>query len=249
MGDKFFVDEEGKELRVTLEGEDVPEPLRGKDLKEVVMSAAEYEKKVQELQSQLQTTQEYIDQLQKHHQPPTPSTTTAGAGGTKSDGDDDLDDEKLREELEKAPTKVISTLFDKRIQPLVETQIEHNLQVQMELARRDSTNFPEFEKYEEEVKKILANMPPQAKSQPGVLKTVFDVARVREADRILEEARKKAGVQDIPPSPPAPPPPKKVELTEDQKRYAQVFGMSEDEYAEWAKAEAVEGRVATGKKE
>lgn len=237
---EFFKDPvSGEELAITLEGDDVPEPFRGKDMKAALVEAAQ----------QLAETAQYKEAAAAHKAELEALKKGTTAELPKKERSMEEVAAEVKEKIEEDPYGVITRLMDERLAPLVMDQVKLNVDTMFSLARKDEQNFPEFGKYEEDVRRIVEQMPIPQRSNPIVFKTAFDLARVRDVDKMRAAFQERettmvgtgvgAGLAPTAPAPVVASP--EAALTEEEKRWAERSGMTPEEYRRWGKSDGAYG--------
>ena len=239
---KFFEDEAGQELKVVLEGDDIPEGLRGKDMKSALSELAGAASELEALRTRAQDQEKQLQELSKKvTAPPTPIT----------DRDPKEVAEEFAKKLEEDPHGTMASLVDERVKPLVNEQIKINMDTQIELMKKDVGKYPDFDKYEKEVREKLEKVPLNSRANPEVIKVVYDLARVADLDELKRKVesgeyemptREAAPRGQLSPSPQNPRRPQPDALSAEEKRQMTLWGFKDEaEYRMWKSPEGSEG--------
>jgi len=242
MGD-FFKDDSGEELKVMLDGDDIPEPFRGKDMKAALHEVAGQMTELETLRAKSQEQERQIAELGKKVNAPAPNTEIPKDPKERA--------KELAEKLEEDPAGTIQALMDERLNPLVTEQIGINVENRLEGMKRDTTKYPDFEKYEMEIKEKVKLLPLDQRSNPEVLKVVYDLVRVKDLDELKRKVdsgeyqpppEPTAPSGQLPPSPTAPRKRQVAGLSDEEKKQMKLWGFKDEaEYRQWQGDGGTEG--------
>lgn len=137
------------------------------------------------------------------------------------------------DKFEANPEEAIDEMFRKRVGPIYNAYLDN----QAQMVRETFINRvpkQQWDKYGEEVDKFMHDMPADARANPKAYESAYNLVLSQHIDDIVEE-RVKSRVSGENPhtehaSPPGPRTPKARPLTEEEKRVARGFGMSEERY-------------------
>lgn len=237
---EFFKDEKGQEIQVKLEGDDIPEPFRGKDMKTSLTEAAEKVKAAEELEVKAKALEAKVVELEKGKTPPTEPVKKSDAELAK----------EVAEKFEDDPRGTILGLVDERLKPLIEEQTATNMETTLTLLKKDSQEFPEFDKYEGQVREKLQTIPPDLRGRKEVIKTFYDLVRVKDLESFKNKVESgeykpetvEAPGGQLPPSSKMPRKTENIPLSVDEQKQMKIWGFKDEkEFRTWQSADASEG--------
>jgi hypothetical protein len=105
--------------------------------------------------------------------------------------------QRLNESLYENPYDNLEAWGQRRFGPVVQQMMERNLLMQKKIMKQDPTNGTMFAKYEKEIDKELAAMPPQMRyNDPDVLEKAYKNVIAMHVDEIVEQRMAERSGQD-----------------------------------------------------
>ena len=235
---EFFKDEKGEEVQITLDGEDIPESFRGKDMKAVLGEADAKLKGVTEMEAKIKASEAKIKDLEA-------KTTPAPTEPVKKTPEEIT--REIHEKFEADPRGLMLGLVDERLGPLVQQQTEINVDTQIEAMKKE---HPGFEKYEKDVREKLKTVSPEVRANKEVIDAFYKMASYNDLATFKTKVEsgeiKPESIEGppghLPPSGPAPRQPKPEPLSVDEKKQMSIWGFKDEkEFREWQSEDASEG--------
>lgn len=256
-GSSETLDEIGKRLetptptdfsKVTLDGEDIPEDLRGKSVTDLLGQISRQQEALrvsEEARLALKNSQEALEIARGRTTPPPPPAPVP---------DPELNDEQLQALFDESPRK-----YQEYLQQQTEKRLARQFQAQLapvvgnstDMALRDAQNrYPdEFAAFGKEIQAFISQMPDKsALAAPGAIDELMDWQRGKNWKKFQEHIASKNGgglrdaQNDLRDQTPqgferTPAAPKKnggrgpVQLDDTMKEIARALGVSEEDYA------------------
>jgi hypothetical protein len=203
-----------------LQGEHIPEALRGKTDKEVVELLLNTSAEAERLKGQISAKDVEIEQLK-----PKPSLEQMSEAEKKA----------LREkEFINDPIAFLDKHHAERMKPLTEEYYRGQAEVTLNMAKRDKERYPNFAVLEKDIKVILDKMPADIRSNPQTIDFVYKMAEYPVLQKMVKEGKVRDGMFVEGGSSPPPEVKPKVVLDDDEKTVAKRFGMTDDDYIKYS---------------
>lgn len=173
-----------------LEGDEVPEGLRGKSLDDVAKEREETEKKLQELTKEAEEARKEAETLKST--PPPPPAPVAPPAPVKPF------DERFYENPEQTMKEAVRNEIVNLAGPYVVSAGETAVKAQ-KLELRAEIGDEKFKEYEAQIDQKLASVPSNLKSQPGAVKFTYRALRAQDLDKLESEHKKRqeeAGIRE-----------------------------------------------------
>ncbi len=138
------------------------------------------------------------------------------------------------------PTGYLDKHYNERIAPLAEDYYSRQANITFELAKRDKEAYPEFVRYEKDIKAIIEKMPVDVRANPQSIDWAYKMVEYPELKKQYKEAMARGGLHSESSGNPPKEQVKKRELDAEEKIVAQRFGLSEEQYIEWENKKGLE---------
>jgi hypothetical protein len=192
----------------------IPEPLRGKSQKELVDLLLQNSVEVEKIKSQYEEEKRQLDSKLAQYQPKPPS-------------DEELEAQKERELFTK-PFKVLDEYMEKKLAPLKQVYITDKEKQADEWAK---SHFKDYPKYAPKMKEMLKTISPELRGSQEVIEAVYRHVKFPDVEARLQEMEAKSGlyVEGVG-SPPSSGSPKEPDLSEEEERARNRFGISKEDW-------------------
>jgi len=136
--------------------------------------------------------------------------------------------------------KTLKEHVEARLRPLTEDYFSQQAESALAMARMDTKKYPDFPKYEKQVRELLDKMPINLRSNPQAIDLAVKLSRYPDLEkRYMEEVAREGLHSETGGTPPSSPS-KKTELTDEQRTVAKRFGLTDEQYTEWAEKSGLE---------
>lgn len=202
--------------QMVLDGDDIPASFKGKPAKEVIDNLLSQSVELEKMKTELETSRRVQVELEKR-----PAVQKI-----------ELSDQEKKEAQEKAffadPVNFLENHFKTRTAPLAEQTLRTTAQLVKDQAK---SKHKDWDKYEKDIDEIMNQAPLELRTDPSVYEFAYDSALGKAYKKILAEQDARAGMETEPGNGiPAKNSPKKEPLSDEEKRVASRFGITEDEY-------------------
>lgn len=204
---------EAKEL--VLDGEDIPEAFRGKKAKEIVDQILMTSTELERLKAQLSEKERMLEETKR---------------GTRQPTEEELKREREREFFSD-PIGFLEKHHLERTAPIVNQYFEDQAKLQRELAKQ-RIGEKEFKRFEKRINELIMGVPVSERARPEAWDIAYTIALGEEARKKASEMSAREGYHVETEGSPRREE-KKVSLSEEEKRVASKFGMSEEDYIKW----------------
>ncbi len=131
------------------------------------------------------------------------------------------------------PTAYLDRHVDERLRPLTEEYFSRQADLTFEFARRDKERYPEFAKYEKDIKSVITKMPVEVRANPQALDWAYKMVEYPELKKKVLESASRAGLHNEGGGAPASVATPKRTLDEEELVVAKRFGLTPEQYIEW----------------
>lgn len=209
-----------------IDGEDIPEAFRGKPVKEVIDQLLSTSTELEKLKSEMaQKEAALLQELEKSRQVAQPKT-----------------EEELKREREREfftdPISFLEKHHSERLAPIVNQYLEDQAKLQREFARQ-RIGEREFRKFEKRIDELIQGVPLAQRARPETWDIAYTVALGEEARKSIVERAAKEGyyveAETLAPKEKE----KKPELSEEERKVAARFGMTDEEYIKWKETTSI----------
>jgi len=232
MPDEVKLDEHGNPLPPTpppppeppkpliLDGDEIPEQLRGRPAKEVVELLLNTSTELERNKAILSQQQAEIEKLR-----PKPTF-------------DQMTDEERRKAKENAfvndPVTFIDKHYDERMKPLADEYFKGQAEIQYQMLKSDKERYPDFNNFDKDIRGYLDKMPLEVRANPVAIDWAYKMSRYPVLEKMVKEGKVREGLHSETGGSTPPRAPQKRELDSEEKAVAARFGMTEDEYVKFS---------------
>lgn len=201
-----------------IDGEGIPEQFKGKPVKEVVDQLLSTSVELEKLKAEIAQKDALLQETLQKAAPP-PKT-----------------EEELKREREKEfftdPISFLEKHQAERLAPIVNQYFEDQAKLQREFARQ-RIGEKEFRKFEKRIDELVQGVPVAQRARPETWDIAYTVALGEEVRKTMAEKAIKEGYYVETEAGAPKETEKKPTLTDEERKVAARFGMSEEDYIKW----------------
>ena len=205
---------------VVLQGDHIPEALRGKTDKEIVELLLNTSAEAERLKGQISERDSEIEKLK-----PKPSFDQLSEAEKKA----------LKEkEFINDPLSYLDKHYNERMKPLTDEYYKGQGEIQLNMAKGDKERYPNFSTLEKDIRGVLEKMPADVRANPMSIDFAYKMAEYPVLQKMVKEGRVREGLHvEGGGSPPPEATPRKT-LDDEEKVVAARFGMTAEDYIKYS---------------
>jgi len=204
-----------------IDGEGIPESLKGRSVKEVVELLLNTSTELERAKSTLGQQQVEIDKLKSR---PTFEPVPTEADRRKAKETEFVND----------PVTFIDKHYDERMKPLADEYFKGQAELQYQMLKNDKERYPDFNNLDKDIRGYLEKMPVEVQANPVAIDWAYKMSRYPVLEKIARESKVREGLHSETGGSTPPKPTQRKELDTEEKAVAARFGMTEEEYIKFS---------------